>query len=239
MRKTGSLLPLEAVSRDTLNERIYKELRRALMAGAFQPGQKLSIRALADSLGTSAMPVRDALRRLITERALEGLPNRSIGLPSLTGPQVDEIYKIRVALETLATGEAARRATPADIEEVRRSEEAVAAALEEGAIDQYGDLNWRFHFGIYRLSGMPQLVETIETFWLQIGPLLRHHWPALHAATISDDHHRAVEALAIGDSRKAAAAIAADLNHTWAVLASILRENDEKPTARRGRRKVA
>jgi DNA-binding GntR family transcriptional regulator len=215
-------MPVEAVSRDTLNDRIYAEVRRALMAGAFEPGQKLSIRGLAGSLGVSAMPVRDALRRLITERALESQSNRTIAVPQLDAARIQEIYKIRIALEGLAAAEAAKLISKADVEALEVLERDMEKALSKGDIRRYTDLNWRFHFTVYRASQMPQLVETIETFWLQIGPVLSRHLPVLHESTISDDHNQVIAALGARDGRKAKAGITADLSHTCAKLVEVL-----------------
>ena len=224
MPKAASNLSLELVSLDTLNERIYKELRRALMSGSFDPGQKLSIRALAASMGTSAMPVRDALRRLITERALEGLPNKSISVPIVDLKQLDEIYKIRIALESLAAAEAARKITRGQIDDLRKTEGRARAAFNKGDSKRFADLNWRFHFAIYEASGMPQLVSTIEGFWLQVGPLLSKHQPRLHAQIIKQDHGKVIDALQASDPGGASLSISVVLNHTWQSLADILRE---------------
>ena len=72
------------------------------MAGRFQPGQTVTLRGLARSLGTSPMPVREALRRLIAERALDLGPNRSARVPVVTSAKYAEICEVRIALEGLA-----------------------------------------------------------------------------------------------------------------------------------------
>jgi DNA-binding FadR family transcriptional regulator len=64
------------VERETLNDRVYRELKNSIMAGSLKPGSELTLRSVADALGTSLMPVRDAMRRLVSERALEVLPSR-------------------------------------------------------------------------------------------------------------------------------------------------------------------
>src|SRR5579863_5105990 len=75
---------LRRPSRDSLHLRVYQELRRALIAGVFLPGQPVTLRQLVKSLGTSIMPVRDAVGRLIAAGALEMLPNRSVIVPLMT-----------------------------------------------------------------------------------------------------------------------------------------------------------
>src|SRR3954467_23957 len=89
---------LARLERETLHERAYDEVKKAIMGGAIAPGAPMTIRALAKALGTSVMPVREALRRLVAERALELLPNRSVTLPVMTAEKFDEIVRIRLAL---------------------------------------------------------------------------------------------------------------------------------------------
>ena len=82
--KVDPVSAIAPVERETLNERVYRELKNSIMAGSFKPGSELTLRSVADALGTSLMPVRDAMRRLVSERALEVLPSRKIALPVLT-----------------------------------------------------------------------------------------------------------------------------------------------------------
>jgi DNA-binding transcriptional MocR family regulator len=97
---------ISAVGRQTLNDRVYRELKKSIMSGAFKPGSELKLRSVAEALGTSLMPVRDAMRRLMAERALEMRPSRTIAIPVLSADQFLEIRAIRLLLE----GEAVTRA---------------------------------------------------------------------------------------------------------------------------------
>ena len=78
---------ISAVGRETLNDRVYRELKKSIMSGAFKPGSELKLRSVAEALGTSLMPVRDAMRRLVAERALEMRPSRIITIPVLSADQ--------------------------------------------------------------------------------------------------------------------------------------------------------
>ena len=91
--KTSDLFAaqLAPVGRETVQDRVYTELRRALIGGLFEPSQVLTIRGLADALATSTMPVREAVGRLITEKALEALPNRSVRVPPITLERMDDL----------------------------------------------------------------------------------------------------------------------------------------------------
>ena len=96
-----SQLGLARIERETVQERVYGVLRDRLMRGGFEPGQKLKIAGLASALGTSAMPVREALNRLAAERAIESLPNRSVRVPSLSRDALQDLMETRFAVEGL------------------------------------------------------------------------------------------------------------------------------------------
>src|SRR5439155_6547292 len=104
----------------SLRNRVYASLRDALTAGRFTPGQKLSFRFIAGTLGVSLTPVREAIRRLVAEGAFEMLPNRSVRVPLMTLEKVLELCDIRRAVEGLAAEKAAAIATREQIAELRR-----------------------------------------------------------------------------------------------------------------------
>ena len=89
---------LETVERATLQEQIYRQLRDRIMSGFFQPGQALSTRSVAEAVGVSVMPVRDALRRLEVENALVVGHNRALEIPRLDIETLGEISATRTAL---------------------------------------------------------------------------------------------------------------------------------------------
>jgi DNA-binding GntR family transcriptional regulator len=233
MARRAAQISLSAIEQDTpMHARIYQELRRALMGGVMQPGQVLSYRSLADALGTSPMPVRDAVRRLITERALEARPNRTIMVPLLTPERVEEIYKIRISLEGLAAEEAAKHVTDKDLAELRAMENEMEAAQQSGNVRKYVDANWRFHFKIYGLSGLAQLIELIESLWLQIGPMINTQLAPF------DHHNAAIEALAKRDGPAARDAIARDLGESRLTMTTRMRDGEVKPAAVAGRKRA-
>ena len=80
----GAVASITPVARETLHDRVYAELRRSLIHGVFVTGQMLRIQDLAEKLQTSTMPVREALGRLVSEQALEALPNRTVRVPVIT-----------------------------------------------------------------------------------------------------------------------------------------------------------
>src|SRR5262245_53677170 len=96
VREPGALAAIERVP---LQETAYQRLKKALLSGHLEPGRLLSLRTIASDLGTSVMPVRDAVGRLVSERAIELLPNRGLRIPTLSAAQADEVWRLRIQLE--------------------------------------------------------------------------------------------------------------------------------------------
>ena len=217
MSETVGLAP---VGRDTVQDRVYTELRRALIGGLFSPGQVLTIRQLADALLTSTMPVREALGRLITEQALEILPNRQIRVPPVTVARIEDLLRARILIEGEAMALAAAHMTPRHIASLK----AILLDWEEmrgTQVDREVTLNHAFHFEIYRACGSTVLIPMIESLWLQSGPLTRAAIYAFSEAGADDAarfHHDILRALEAGDATQARAALVADISRPFAYL---------------------
>src|SRR5579875_2337536 len=152
---------MDRLQRVTLSERAYCGLRELLMAGQVAPGEKLSLRAIAKALGTSAMPVREALRRLMAEQAVEFLPNTAIRVPVMTEARFREIRAIRISLEGLATETAAMHIQRAELTEARRHAQLFLDAPND-APETIVRANKDLHFAVYRAARMPVLLQMIE-----------------------------------------------------------------------------
>lgn len=186
----------------TLHEQVYQALRGAIMCGRFVPGRALTIRGVAAMLGTSLMPVREALRRLVAERALELLANRRVSVPCMTPARFDELCAARLALEPLAAVRALAHIDAARLAQLRGIDAGIDAALAAGEVERYLQLNQLFHLTLYR-AGQPQvLIPLIESLWLQFGPFMRATIGHIGASYVLDRH---VEALAAIERRDALA----------------------------------
>jgi len=229
-----------------LYQHVYSELRRGLLDGLFQPGETISLRSIANELGTSAMPARDAVRRLITENALELLPNRSVIVPTISRQRFKEITSLRLELEGAATEDAVRSNAAALIGTLRDIEDrAVKARLQRMAENITVRLanNRQFHFEIYSLCGNALRISLIELLWLQSAPLT-HMSFVQSPARIGGKHHQAlIEAVAAGDTAKARQAIECDIRDTADHIMTFWRFPDDAPldgtaNARRRRKTV-
>ena len=124
------LVKLEAGAVSAVNEQVYDMLRRSLMSGYFKPGQPISIRYLTETLGVSATPAREAIKRLQAEHALVIGPNRTPSVPVLTREDLRDLRDIRLALEGMATERAAEKITASELSHVRELYNAMAQAIE-------------------------------------------------------------------------------------------------------------
>jgi DNA-binding GntR family transcriptional regulator len=209
---TAATLPAFApVEHQTLRDNAYAQLREALMTGQFEPGQHLTIRGLAAALGVSPTPIREAVRRLAAERAIEAEANRWMRIPVLSADQLRELRAIRLALEGLATERAAERITGAELAEVRRLEADIVALRPAGTPKQMIPRISRLHFAIYRASRMPDLVRIIESLWLRSAPYSNLLFPGYTRNERGRLRAGVLAALEGRDSAAARAAMEADI----------------------------
>lgn len=213
----SAIATLGPVDRETMGGRVYRDLRGLIMAGQVCPGERLSIRAVAAALGTSMMPVRDAVARLAAEQALEVLPNRTVRVPVLTRRRFEELRTIRLMLEGHATEVAAGRIAAAALDDVRALHAAFTAEHAHPDPDpgRLIAINKDFHFRIYEAAEMPALLQIIEGLWLQIGPVLnvdlRSKSRRLSERVALRYHQGMLEGLEAGDGAAARAGLTGDI----------------------------
>jgi DNA-binding GntR family transcriptional regulator len=198
------------VERETLNDRVYRELKNSIMTGAFKPGAELTLRTVAEALGTSFMPVRDAMRRLVTERGLEVRPSRTIAIPVLSVDEFLELRHVRLLLEGEAVALAAAKISARQLANIKAIHKKLEG-LDRQRSGQFWSLNLKLHFAIYEVGASPLLLSLIESLWLQLGPLLARVPISRALKDSADPHQLLVRALEQRDPAAARAALAADL----------------------------
>ncbi|GAB4152131.1 MAG: GntR family transcriptional regulator [Sphingomonadales bacterium] len=198
----------------TMQERVYNELRRSLMTGVFVPGEKVSLRTLAEQIGTSMMPVREAINRLVAERAFEVLPNRQVKVPVMTAERFAEIAYWRTQLEAAAVRAACKNMTPAVIKKLEAINQRIINAAAKDRRDELLPNNYDFHFTIYRQAKSETLLPMIESLWLQEGPFTYYSIPSPKALWDASHHSDIIKALKKGDGEAAAKALVEDIQAT-------------------------
>ncbi|MEW6632354.1 MAG: GntR family transcriptional regulator [Pseudomonadota bacterium] len=203
---------IQPLEQGNLSARAYVALREGLIAGQFRPGQRLVMQDLADQLGTSVTPAREACLRLVSERGLELRSGRFVTVPALTLARYMEVRTIRLALEGLAAGLAAQNATEEDIDKLTAIQKVFEKADRASDPELAFRYNRDFHFAVYRLSGMEMLVAHIESLWVSMGPMLTVFFKeGEHKYVGAAQHLTVIEGLREKNSEKARAAMERDL----------------------------
>ncbi|MBB4000348.1 GntR family transcriptional regulator [Aureimonas pseudogalii] len=206
------MMGLAPVGGASLSDQIYQQIRSQLMSGQLPPHQRLRIRDLAAGLGTSETPVREAIFQLVRDGALELKARHYIRVRGLTLPEYIENRDIRLLLEPLAGERALAHVDGAALEALTETHAHLTAAEAEGKWREAINANYEFHFGLYRLSGMPHLIEVLERLWLRLGPMLNHLYPHGKPTYAGrHQHENILDALRRGDRTDLAASIRDDM----------------------------
>ncbi|MGW0575102.1 GntR family transcriptional regulator [Streptomyces sp. NPDC002920] len=212
MSSTAKIEPLGAV-----RERVLATLRQDIIAGRLRPGDRLVERELADRFGVSRVPVREAIRSLVSEGFVHFESARRTVVRRLTPGDVKELFELREALEVYAAGLAAARATPESLAELRGLLDQAATATAAADADTITDVNTRLHDAILAMAGNSLLSSVMEPVDGRLRWLTRQNeeWPQLLT-----EHRELYEAIASGDPDRARTHA---LNHVQANYRSTIR----------------
>lgn len=210
---------LDKIEALSMQARVYQRLKAALIAGFFEPGQVLVIRELAEQLGTSPMPIRQAVSRLISEHALQedDKPRSSVCVPPLSLDMFEDLRQTRVLAESRAAALAAERVDQAGLSQLRRLNAAIEAAVADADVNATITANCEFHFALYRMAGSTTLLRVIESLWLQSGPYFRvlvqrYFDDRYNAQRGPNAHPQLLDAIAARDTEAARQAMCEDIN---------------------------
>ena len=202
-QKNGAGLPT--------HELVYRQLRDMVLFGDLVPGQAVTIQGLTQYLSAGMTPVREALRRLIAEGALEAQGNRRISVPRLTRANVDELIFARQAIDPKLVFMATSNITKANMAALTVADAALDNAIFTGDIQGYLRHNYSFHYRLYDMANAPILRSVALRMWLQFGPSLRVVCGRVGTQNLVDEHKEVLLAMAAGDAERAANAIRSDV----------------------------
>jgi DNA-binding GntR family transcriptional regulator len=197
--------------RPTAHARVYAELKQALMNGDFVPGQRLVVRHIAEHFQTSPMPVREALRQLVSDEALYDHPNRGVIVPEASVAVISDLVRVRCTIEGAAAEWAASTITTQELERIGELNERMRACTRIETAGDYLSFNRQFHFSIYRAGRSPAMLPIIERLWLRVGPWLNIMRSEATLGLGLDHHAEILGALKAGDGAKARRALVADI----------------------------
>ncbi|MDB6088726.1 MAG: GntR family transcriptional regulator [Gammaproteobacteria bacterium] len=211
---------LTSLKTGNLGEQTYEVLVDALMKGTLHAGDRIRIAEIADQLGTSITPVRDAVLRLVNDEALVMRNARDIRVPSISATEYIEIRNIRMELEGLAAEQAARNATPDDIANLARLLQENERAIKKRDHAAGTAANQAFHAELALIGQAPILRGVLRRLWMRAGPFISDAY-GRGGRMLNEHHDEILQAIKNRDPKRARDAVRRDiLEGSNAVLAA-------------------
>lgn len=210
------------IQKDKLHDQVYDRLCMLLREGEFTPGQAVPVAHVAEAFGVSAMPVREALTRLLAIGVVANVSGRSVGVPALGYPELTDLRNVRLEVETLAARWAVENRDTAFIGDLEALLDQLETTERSGDVRGYIKANYEFHLRLYQQSRSPVLIDIINTLWLRVSPHL-YQLEREDQYKVSNEHHRKiVEAIRKGDAEQASASLRQDISDAYDVLVRVL-----------------
>jgi DNA-binding GntR family transcriptional regulator len=184
----------------TTQEAVLAELRRMIARGEIRPGAQIVQDALADELGVSRVPLREALKMLEGEGLVTYRPHHGYFVTELSLADLLEVYRIRELLETEAVTTGLPLMTDEDVERLAEAEAEVRRASTANDVAAMAQTNRRFHFALIEGCSRPRLIRLIEVLWDSTEVYRSVYFTdALNRDRILDEHHALVTAVGARD----------------------------------------
>jgi DNA-binding GntR family transcriptional regulator len=214
--------PEEAGGYEPLAATVVRSVREAILTGRLSPGDRIGQEDFAKRLGTSRIPVREALRQLETEGLVTLVPHSGARVSVMDFAGFSELYRIREEVEPMAIAESAPRLTDDQIADLR---ELLAVVESSAETDVYRWLEYdrRFHLGSYAAAPLPQVLSMIERFWNQTQQYRRAFLSAMrpvNLGVVGAEHLLIMDALSRRNGKDAAALQRLHIRRTRATLAN-------------------
>ena len=225
-RKLG---PIQLDSYQPLREVVCETLRDALRRGILQPGERLMEIQLAEDLGVSRTPVREAIRKLEMEGYVIMMPRRGTYVADLSIRDINEVFEIRTSLESLASGLAAERIDEDELEKLQRLLVEIGAYIKSGDMESIVRTDTEFHDLLYQASRNTRLVGIISNLREQLTRFrtTSMSFPGRLKATL-EEHRKIVEAIAQGDEKAARKAAEHHMEKSEQTLLASMKSKEKK-----------
>ena len=195
---------LPKIETESVTDKVRRALRDYVLSGALKPGTQLIESQLAEQLGVSRAPVREALQTLESEGLVESVPNKGTFVADITEEDLREIYAVRAALEGVAMRLAAQAMDHEELSALAAIVERMEQAARDGDAERVSKIDLEFHEAIWALSGNRRLFQLLTSMMAQIAMFL-----ALNVRLYEDlldnclEHVALLQALRSGDAVRA------------------------------------
>ena len=214
-----------AAEKRPAHEQVYQTLKSQILFGELVPGQAVTIQGLTESLGAGMTPVREAIRRLISDGALIFQGNRRVSVPVLSADDIKQLTYVRKSIESELSRRTAARIDNTGIDRLEQIDQQLDQTITAGDVVGYLRLNHRFHETLYSQADAPILGELAERMWLRFGPSLRVVCGRFGTQNLPDRHKEIITALREKDAGAAADAMEKDVEQGMELMIDMLSEN--------------
>ena len=187
-----------------LRDVVFNTLRQAILRGEMEPGERLMEIQLADKLGVSRTPIREAIRKLELEGLVIMIPRKGAEVAHITEKDMRDVLEVRAALEELAATLACRNVTQEHIEELKMANKRFEAAIISKDVVAIVDADVNFHDIIYAMTDNPRLIQIINNLREQMYRYrLEYVKDARTHSILISEHNDIIRQLADKDVEKA------------------------------------
>lgn len=212
----------------SLTSKIFSILRDKILEGDFKKSEKLVEAKLAEELGVSRTPVREALKQLELEGLVENLPNRGVYVKGITHQDVDDIYTIRMAIEGISVEWAIERMTPEELKRIEEIYELMEFYTSKNDVDKISELNTKFHEAIYKATKSRYLEQILKDFQYYIKNTREKSLKTQgRLQTALDEHKEILENLKVRNKEAARKSLEKHIITSKENAAKILKNNED------------
>lgn len=211
-------------NRDTLHLKVCNIIREAILKGELKPGQRLKQSDLADAMGVSRMPIREALQKLEVEGLIKLEPHKGAVVKSIEVGDIEEIYALRTELEKMAVYQSVEHLTDEDHQQLTTLVEQMEASED---VDEFIRYNIEFHRLLMKRSSWERLNSFISTLWNGL-PQQTPHILKGQKETSNVEHRSILNAVLNRDKETAANLVSNHISRTGNMLVKRLKEEGKK-----------
>lgn len=202
-----------------LRDLVFLTLREAILKGVLQPGERLMEIGLANQLGVSRTPIREAIRKLELEGLVVMKPRKGAEVASITLDDVNSVLEVRKHLEKLVVELACKRATAEDIERIKERQVEFEESIKQGSLTDMAESDSAFHTAIYESTDNKRLIQILNNLYEQMYRYrLEHIKDDDRRSRLVEEHDALVKAIEKGDVEEATEIISGHINSQQTVI---------------------
>ena len=209
-----------------LRDVVFNTLRRAILKGELKPGERLMEIALADKLGVSRTPIREAIRKLELEGLVVMAPRKGAKVASITERDLNDVLEVRKGMEVLAISLACKRITGEELEKLESIERSFQSLIESGNLTELAEMDVKFHDTMYQATNNQRLVQLLNNLREQMYRYRMEYLKDIAVRrTLAEEHKAICEALRGRDESKAQNYVSVHIdNQQKAIIRSLNQE---------------